>query len=658
MNLVLQTIANESRGIAIDAIEKANSGHLGLPLGCAELGTVLFGQCLNYNPSNPRWLNRDRFVLSAGHGSIFLYTFLHLSGYPISLEDLKIFRQLGSKTPGHPEFGHTLGVEASTGPLGQGIGNAVGIALSQKKAAAYFNSEQHTIFDNAVVCLCGDGCLQEGVGQESVALAGHWGLDNLILFYDANQITLDAPLSASQTENVQDKFEAIGWAVRSIDGHDCEAIEDAYQWAKTRAGKPHLVILNTLIGKGLPNVEGTSKAHGFAGIKFAKQAKLNLGLNPEEHFFISEKTYQYFQKRRQALQKNYLRWSNIFQAWSQENPEKAKLLYEPTHLDDAFFKGLHAASTKPQATRSLAGEVLNQVSPKDPLWVSGSADLFESTKSFIQDGTIFQRNHLMGKNLMFGIREHAMGAILNGIAYDKIFKPCGSTFLAFSDYLKPALRVAALAHLPVNYFFSHDSIAVGEDGPTHQPIEHMASMQMIPNVQVFRPADYDEMVGCFQTATQCTSGPNVFILSKQDLPLLPLLDSQQKRAGTLKGAYVLRKEQQTPEYILIASGSEVQLALEVAKLLGPNARVVSMPSRTKFLQQSEAYQAEILSKQCLRRIFIEAGCSYLAHQFVGLHGLVIGIDQFGISAPQGQLFEKFGLTPQACYQKIMTHTWD
>lgn len=655
MNALLQQIANEYRGVVIDAVKKANSGHLGLALGCAEFGAVLFGETLNYAPHNPRWLNRDRFILSAGHGSLFLYIFLHLSGFPITMEDIQNFRQLNSKTPGHPEFGHTVGVEASTGPLGQGIGNSVGMALSQKRAAAYFNTEKHQIFNASIVCLCGDGCLQEGVGQESVALAGHWGLDNLILCYDANQVTLDAQLSQSQSEDVQQKFEAMGWQVQVIDGHEIDAIETAYEIAKQREGEPHLIILKTIIGKGIPQIEGTSKAHGAAGIEFIQQAKRNWGLDPNSHFKCSEKVYQYFQKHRLQLEKNYRRWENDFQAWAQENPQKAQQLYKGVHLDEDFFLKLPEES-KPQATRISAGKILNQIARKDPLWTSGSADLFDSVKNFIHEGGIFQKDNPLGRNIPYGIREHAMGAIMNGMAYDGLFPTCGSTFLSFADYLKPALRVAAMSHLETTYFFSHDSIALGEDGPTHQPIEQLASLQMIPNVYVFRPADYDETVACFHAKMKASGKPCIFILSRQDLPSLPL-DCQSKRQGALKGAYIVLREQEVLQYLIIASGSEVALALETAQLLGKQTRVVSMPSRNLFLEQGQVYQEEILPSQCTRRIFIEAGCTHLARNFVGPQGITIGIDQFGASGTQAQLIEKFGFTPQSCYQRIISHSW-
>ena len=646
----LLNIAQEGRGLAFDMVAKANSGHLGLPLGCSDCFAVLFGKFLRYLPNNPRWINRDRFILSAGHGSALLYTYLHLSGYPITLEDLKQFRQLNSCTPGHPEFGVTPGIEATTGPLGQGIGNAVGIALSQKKLAAQFNTEQHTIFDNCVVCLCGEGCLQEGVGQESIALAGLWKLDNLILIYDCNEITLDASANVSQCEHVRAKFEAIGWEVIEVDGHNVDEIEDALNACRERKGKPHLIIMKTVIGKGLA-IEGTAKAHGPAGVKEQAAFKEKLGLPTDQSFYVSEKTYQFFEKHRNRLQKAYRAWSEKFEVWAKEYPEQADLFVQKKKLSHEFFEILPESSPKAIATRTCAGDILNICSKDLPHLLTGSADLFESVKNYIQDGGDFSAENYKGRNLFFGIREHAMGAVLNGIAYDGFFRPSGSTFFVFSDYLKPALRVAALSHLPVIYFFSHDSIAVGEDGPTHQPIEQLAGLRSMPNVHIFRPADTDETIACFELALKRTEGPSVLVLSRQDLPKLPL-SSSEIRQNALKGAYIVKKEEEALERILIATGSEVSLALQVAERLGTNTRVVSMPCVEVFLQQDQAYQESILPVSCMQRIAIEAGSSQPWYRFVGLNGLVIGIDSFGKSAPSLDLAECFGLTVDGVLAEI------
>ena len=648
----LQGIANEGRGLAMDAIKQANSGHLGLPLGCAELGAVLWGYCLQYEPNNPRWLNRDRFVLSAGHGSAFLYSFLHLAGYTITTEDLAHFRQWQSCTPGHPEFGCTPGVEATTGPLGQGIGNAVGMAVSQKKAAALFNTHEFTIFDNRIVCLCGDGCLQEGVAWESIALAGHWKLDNLILIYDSNHVTLDSDLSTSQSDFVREKFEAMNWAVQEVDGHDCQAIYDAYEQARGALGKPQLIVIKTMIGKGLPHIEGTSKAHGTAGLKDFESAKKAWGLDPEKQFYVSPTTASFFENRRKNLKKNYLSWLEKFNAWADKNPEKAQWL----SLRNCEFNFDEIPTImEAQATRQSAGKVLNWMAQRNERIVTGSADLFESAKNFITDGGQFSAINLLGRNLFFGIREHAMGAILNGMMYDGIFQVSGSTFLVFSDYLRPAIRVAALAHLPVMYFFTHDSIAVGEDGPTHQPIEQLSSLRSIPNVRVWRPADFDEVVGWFQEIYRFSDGPEILIGSRQNLPQIDSVKSETKRQGVARGAYILKAEKESLRYIILATGSEVHLALEVAQKLGENTRVVSVPCLETFKKQDALYKEALLPSTCTKCIAIEAGRSDLWYAYVGLQGLVIGMDSFGASAPQKALAEAYGFTADACYRKIVQH---
>ncbi len=652
MKNILSIIANEARGLAMDAIVQSNSGHLGLPLGCAELGAFLFGKGLKYTPHNPRWLNRDRFILSAGHGSLFLYTWFHLSGYDLSLDELKRFRQFESLTPGHPEFGVTPGVECTTGPLGQGIGNAVGMAIALKMAATMFNTEKHTIFDSHVVCLCGDGCLQEGVAAESISLAGHWNLDNLILLYDSNHVTLDAPLAVSQSEDVAKKFDALGWKIHRVDGHDIASIEKAFNEAKEATGGPQLLILETVIGKGIAAVEGTHKAHGASGKQFVKEAKEQLNLPPQS-FYTSETTRQFFENHRKQCVKEYQKWEKTFLEWKKENPEKALLLTDKSSLENVW-EGIHFDSSKPIATRTAAGEILKSIAPKAPMFVSGSADLHESTKNFIPNGGVFSKNSLNGKNFMFGVREHAMGAILNGIAYDGLFRPSGATFLVFSDYLKPSIRLAALAQLPVIYFFTHDSISVGEDGPTHQPIETLTGLRSIPNMCVVRPADAEETVGAFKFAWENVEGPTALILTRQDLPTLTILSAKQKREGVEKGAYVLSPETTKLEWLLMASGSEVGLALELKQKLGAGTRVVSMPCMECFNQQPEAYKETVLPSSCLKRIALEVASPMPWYRYVGLKGLVIGIEQFGISAPENEVRKFFGFTVEECLKKIHT----
>ena len=645
----LKTIVNESRGLCFDMVAQANSGHLGLPLGCADCMAVLWGYFLRFLPKNPRWINRDRFILSAGHGSTLLYAYLHLSGFGVTLEDLKQFRQLHSKTPGHPEFGVTPGVEATTGPLGQGIGNAVGFAVSQKKLAAEYNTEAFQLFDNCVVCLCGEGCLQEGVGQESIALAGLWKLDNLILIYDQNKVTLDASADISQNEDVRKKFEALGWDVFEVDGHNCSEIMATLDHCRSLKEKPKVILLRTTIGLGL-SVAGTSKAHGAAGLKDGNKLKLALNLDPEKSFYISEGTQRFFEKRRIQLQKQYNLWAQKFEEWTQQEPEKAYRLLNKKGSENAI-----SYKREPVSMRECAGTILNSYAQKDPRIITGSADLFESVKNYIQKGSDFSSTTPSGRNLFFGIREHAMGAILNGIAYDGFWQASGSTFLVFSDYLKPAIRVAALSYLPVWYFFSHDSIAVGEDGPTHQPVEQLCGLRNLPNTLVFRPADADEMSACFHLAQEYNEGPSLFVLSRQTLPYLTTISSEDKYTGACQGAYILRKETEPLDVILIATGSEVALALEIAEKLGKHVRVVSMPSCEVFLQQPLAYQETVLPNTCDKRISLEAAATAYWYRFVGLKGLTLGVDSFGCSAPSKQVFEAFDLTCDACLAKI--HTW-
>jgi len=644
----LTSIANETRGICLDMVASANSGHLGLPLGCAECATVLFGEFLKFLPKNPRWINRDRFILSAGHGSALLYACLHLSGYDISLEDLKQFRQRGSKTPGHPEFGQTPGIEATTGPLGQGIGNAVGIAVSQKKLADLLNTDTHKILNNHVICLCGEGCLQEGVGQESVVLAGLWKLNNLILIYDCNQVTLDTDACVSQCENTQMKFESLAWSVQTADGHDTISILKALEQGRQSLDKPTLIILKTTIGLGL-SIAGTSKAHGAAGTKEICQAKQNLGLDPNKSFFISESTQRFFEKRQNQRQKAYNDWAKLFEDWCEKYPGKTAFLTTKTSLETLPLPNIPKSSI---STRECAGIFLNYVAKNDPHVITGSADLFASVKNYLCDKGDYSAINLSGRNLFFGIREHAMGAIVNGIAYDGFFNPSCSTFFAFSDYLKPSLRIAALSHLPVWYFFSHDSIAVGEDGPTHQPVEQLAGLRSIPNLQVFRPADSDELWASFLCAKNFKEGPSVFVLSRQNLPYINELSQIDKILGAQQGAYILRHEKSTLTNLIIATGSEVSLALRTADVLGENTRIVSMPSCEVFLRQDVTYQEKVLPKTCLRRIAIEAASPQPWYRFVGLHGLVIGIENFGLSSPAEKIFEHFGLTAEACAKRI------
>ncbi len=651
---LLSQAAAEARGLAIDAVHQCSSGHLGLPLGCAEVGAVLFGHALRFNPDEPKWLNRDRFILSAGHGSMFLYTWLHLAGYDLSLDEVRNFRQLHSKTPGHPEFGETDGVEATTGPLGQGIANAVGYAVSAKMAAARFNTPEHTIFDQHIVALAGDGCMQEGVAMEAVAFAGHAKLDNLILIYDANEVTLDAMASASQDEDAAKRFEAIGWGVQSVDGHDMEAFLAAYETARVTTGKPQLIIARTLIGKGIPEVAGTAKAHGEGGAKFAEAARKGLGL-PEGSFFVSEATRTFFAEQKALRKADYEGWVTTYQAWRVANPAQAALLDSGLNRDvpqDLLARIPEFPADAKLATRKAGSDVLQPLSEALPLLISGSADLYGSTLNYINTSKDWTPENFGGRNIRFGIREHAMAAILNGIAYDGIFRASGATFLVFADYARPSIRLAALTGLPVIYIFTHDSVGVGEDGPTHQPVETVSGLRVIPNLHVIRPADPEETAGAFVAAAERTSGPTLLALTRQVVPNLDFAPASLRREGVRKGAYILVKESGPLETILLAAGSEVQHAVAAAKELGAGVRVVSVPSFERFEEQPAAYREEILPASVRRRVAVEAGVSDLWYRWVGLEGKVVGIDRFGISAPGGTVMKELGITAQHVVEAV------
>jgi len=646
----LQRAATEARGLAIDAVHACSSGHLGLPLGCAEMGAVLFGEALRFYPGAPKWLNRDRFILSAGHGSMFLYGWLHLAGYEISMEALQDFRQLHSGTPGHPEFGETPGVEATTGPLGQGVGNAVGFAISGKRAAARFNTAGHVIFDHHVVTLAGDGCMQEGVAREALAFAGHGGLDNLILIYDCNEVTLDAMSDVTQSEDAEKYFEALGWEARTVDGHDMACFREALQAAKERDnGKPKVLIAKTVVGKGIPEVAGTSAAHGEAGAKFAAEARRGLGL-PEEAFHVSRETRDFFAGRVAELRKEFEAWEATYAAWEQANPELAAELQAgvakmvPSDLMDRIPEFPDGYLN---ATRGAGGVVINAVAQEMPQLVTGSADLFGSTKNYLAGEGDFARDNPAGRNIWFGIREHAMGAICNGIAYDGIFRASGATFLVFADYLRPAIRLASLAGLPVVYIFTHDSVGVGEDGPTHQPVETVSGLRVIPNLDVIRPADPEETAGAWTAALMRHDGPTALILTRQKVPTMGELPVRTRREGTYKGAYVARAEKGPLEAVLIASGSEVAVALEAARELGDGVRVVSMPSHERFDRQSPEYRDQILPASCTKRVAIEAGVTGLWWKYAGPAGRVIGIERFGLSAPGNTVMRELGITKEA-----------
>ena len=645
---LLAQAANEARGLAMDAVHACNSGHLGLPLGCAEIGAVLFGESMRYCPDAPKWLNRDRFILSAGHGSMFLYGWLHLSGYAVSRDDVKNFRQLHSITPGHPEFHETPGVEATTGPLGQGIGNAVGYALSGKRAAARFNTTDHTIIDHHVIALHGDGCLQEGVAKEAIAFAGHNGLDNLILIYDSNDVTLDAMADLTQSEHAEAYFLSQNWDAVTIDGHDLKAIATALEKAKSQAnGRPKVIIAKTTIGKGIPEVAGTAKGHGEGGAKFIDSARAGLGLPADEHFYVSPETQAFFAEKKVTSSADFAAWQGTYDAWAKANPALADELTDglakavPTDLSEKI--PAFAADYK-DATRSAGSTILNAVAKAMPQVLTGSADLFGSTKNYIKDGGDYSKANPLGRNIWFGIREHAMGAICNGIAYDGLFRASGATFLVFADYLRGSIRLAALSGLPVTYIFTHDSVGVGEDGPTHQPVETVSGLRVIPNLDVIRPGDAEETAGAFVAAMSRTDGPTALILTRQTIPLMNELSVETRRDGTLKGGYIAKQETAALTTILLATGSELQHAIAAAAELGDGVRVVSLPCFELFDRQSAEYRESVLPSACTKRIAIEAGVTGLWWKYVGTAGKVLGIDRFGMSAPGNTAMKELGMT--------------
>ena len=642
----LSRAAAEARGLAIDAVHACSSGHLGLPLGCADLGAVLFGEGLRFNPAAPKWLNRDRFILSAGHGSMFIYSWLHLAGFKVSSQDVADFRKLHSITPGHPEFDETEGVEATTGPLGQGVGNAVGYALSGKRAAARYNTADHTIFDHHVVALAGDGCLQEGVAQEAIAFAGHNQLDNLILIYDSNDVTLDAMADKTQGWDSEAYFKSLNWDAVTVDGHDMDAFLSAFTAAKAGSGKPTVIIAKTEIGRGIPQVAGTASAHGEGGANFSEEARKGLGL-PEQTFFVSDETKAYFAAQTETKIDAFNEWQATYDSWAVAHPELSSELEDsvakvvPTDLSDQIpaFGDDYA-----DATRGSGGVVINAVAKAMPSVITGSADLFGSTKNYLKEEGDFTARNPTGRNIWFGIREHGMGAICNGVAYDGLFRISGATFCVFADYLRPSIRIAGLAKLPVTYILTHDSVGVGEDGPTHQPVETVSGLRVIPTIDVIRPGDQEEVAGAYICAMERLDGPTALIFSRQKVVSLHEVASvQTRRDGVAKGAYILKKEEGDLECIILATGSEVGHAVEAAKEIGGGARVVSAPCLERFDRQSAEYQAEVLPASCTKRVAIEAGVSGLWYKYVGLEGKVVGIDRFGISAPGNVVMDELGI---------------
>ncbi len=653
--------ANSIRILAIDAIQQARSGHPGLPLGMADAATVLWMRHLRHNPRDPQWPNRDRFILSAGHGSMLLYALLYLTGYDITLDDLKAFRQLHSKTPGHPEFGLTPGVEMTTGPLGQGIATAVGMAIAERWLAARFNRPEFPLFDHFTYVLASDGDLMEGLSHEACSLAGHLGLGKLIVLYDDNRISIDGPTELAFTEDVMVRFQAYGWHVQQIDGHDPVAVDSAILQAKAVEDQPSLIACRTTIGYGSPNRAGTAKVHGEPlGEEEVRLTKKQLGWPEDSQFYVPVEVLTF---TRQALitgAVQHSEWQHRLEKYLQVYPEAGAELQSvlerrlpagwDTHLPDF-------AADQPMATRAASGAVLNALAPRLPYLIGGSADLSGSNNTRPKDARPIRKDDFSGRYIHFGVREHAMGAVLNGLALHSGLRPYGGTFLVFSDYMRPAIRLAALMEQPVIYVFTHDSIGLGEDGPTHQPIEHLASLRAMPGLVVIRPADATETAEAWRVALQRQDGPTALILTRQKLPVLDRRQSGMRPAeGVASGAYILSEAGSgTPQAILLASGSEVHLALEAQKQLeldGVPTRVVSFPSFELFERQPESYRQTVLPDTVSVRVAIEAGATMGWQKYVGSGGKILGLDRFGASAPYSQLYEAFGLTAERVVKTV------
>lgn len=640
---------NTIRTLTIDSVEKAQHGHAGMPMGAAAMAYALWKKHLTINPENPSWFNRDRFVLSAGHGSNLLYNLLHLSGYPVTIDDLKQTRQWGSKTPGHPEYGITPGVEATTGPLGQGIPVSVGMAIAEKHLAEVYNRPNFKMVDHYTYTICGDGDLMEGVSYEAISLAGHLQLDKLIVLYDSNDISLDGDLDISFSDHIQKRFEAAHWQYLKVEaGNDTEAISKAIEEAKQDQERPTVIEIKTTIGYGSPSLQGTHHAHSDPlGKEEIERTKEVYGWQYEP-FHVPEEVYEDFASIKENGKAAEENWHKQFEAYKADYPELAEQLKRiiDGELADDWDTELPAYSPEDTlATRVASGDTLNKLAQKLPEFIGGSADLDSSTKTRLTNEADFKRGQYQGRNLRFGVREFAMGAIANGLALHHL-RPFVSTFFVFSDYLRPAIRLASLMELPVTYVFTHDSVAVGQDGPTHQPIEHLASFRAMPGLSVIRPADANETKEAWKLAVENTSQPTMLVLGRQGLPTLK--DSAElAKEGVEKGAYVISKAAQEPEGILIAAGSEVNLAVEAQRELekqGTFVNVVSMPSWDRFEKQPEAYKESVLPKNIKKRVTVEMGSKLGWREYVGDSGIVMSIDSFGASAPGNEVIERYGYT--------------
>ena len=651
-------IANTIRGLSVDGVAAANSGHPGMPLGMADVCAVLWSEHMNFNPKNPKWLNRDRYILSAGHGSMLIYSLLHLYGYDLSMDDLKAFRQWGSKTPGHPENFVTAGVETTTGPLGQGVANAVGFALAEASLAARYNREGSEIIDHYTYVVAGDGCLQEGISHEACSFAGHNKLGKLIMLYDSNNITIDGPTHISFTEDTRKRFEAYGWQVLEIDGHDYDQINAAIAEAKKEKSKPSIIICKTIIGFGSPNRAGTSKAHGepFPAEEI-ELMKEKLGLPKDKSFFVPDEISDLRAKTQEKGENLENKWNELWENYKNKNQEAAKEL-ENSIKGEISKEALDIpqfGSEKAIATRSASGTILNHIAKYIPQLMGGSADLTPSNNTLPAGEESFSPENPKGRYIRYGVREHGMAAIMNGMALHGGVLPYSGTFFVFSDYMRPAMRMSALMEQQVVYVLTHDSIGLGEDGPTHQPEAHLWAYRMIPNMTVIRPMDANETAEAWKSALKNKKGPTCLVLTRQNLPVYDRAGlGWAKSEEAQKGGYVLCEDKDF-EAIIIATGSEVELAVEAKAKLneqGVKVRIVSMPSTNIFDEQPQEYKESVLPKNILKRVAVEAGVTLGWYKYVGLEGRVIGLDRFGASAPYKTLYKEFGITTDAIVEAV------
>lgn len=653
---LVEKAVNTIKMLSVDAINKANSGHPGLPMGCSDIAFVLWNEFLRFNPKDPEWPNRDRFVLSAGHGSALIYSLLHLYGFELSMDEIKNFRQWGSKTPGHPEYGHTPGIETTTGPLGQGFANGVGMALAERVLANKFNKNA-TVIDHFIYSLAGDGDMMEGITSEAASIAGHLGLGKLIYVYDSNQITIEGDTNFTFSEDVGKRFEAYNWQVIHVDGYDHSAIREAIISGQKEAYRPTLIIAKTIIGKGSPNKSNTASAHGEPmGDEETALTKKSIGF-PDDAFYVPEDAKELFNKRVKELKADYESWKATFDK-SIRADNKLSAFWD-AHINSVvpadIEEKLLATITKDSiATRAASGEMMQIVAKEVPALIGGSADLAPSTKTAIKGSPSIGKGEFTGKNIHFGIREHAMGAMMNGMAvYDGLI-PYGSTFLVFADYVRPAIRLSALMNLQAIYIFTHDSIFVGEDGPTHEPVEHVTSLRIIPNLQVIRPSDATETAAAWKAALDKKDGPTALILTRQNLPVIDRT-KYASQSNLKKGAYTLADCSGTPDMVIMASGSEVSLAMEAAEVIttkGQKVRVVSFPCVELFEAQDEGYKESVIPRDCKKLVAIEAGSTIGWYKYIGRDGLAIGIDRFGASAPAKEMAQHYGMNVDNIVEKI------